>query len=164
MITMVKAEKKVWYCLMHGQPVATHELAPTSPGLHRQQRALSHVCLLHRICIDTCCDAACVATRCHVHLMLCSTMPCLAVLIATLRFRSTHSSVCPQKKGPAMCIEDEHFELFGLKLNDLVRSPVGIVGSVMGVKYESHSDAAQRQGAWLTRLCTRDWVLEALDS
>jgi hypothetical protein len=51
-----------------------------------------------------------------------------------------------QKKGLALCTDDQHLKPFDVRVNDLVRSPVGMVGCVLGVKYASATDAEAMQG------------------
>ena len=58
------------------------------------------------------------------------------------------------QKGPTIFIEIAHLKPFGLQLHDLVRSPVGMVGSVIGVKYATADNAAHFVGARsVMRLC-----------
>lgn len=40
------------------------------------------------------------------------------------------------KKGPPLITKEEDLAPFGFKLNDIVRTPLGITGVVIGVKYE----------------------------
>jgi hypothetical protein len=51
-------------------------------------------------------------------------------------------------------VEEEHLKPFGLRVHDLVRSPVGVVGAVIGVKYSSPQDAEVCTGAPGPRCCS----------
>uniref|UniRef100_A0A7S2QTP5 Uncharacterized protein n=1 Tax=Chlamydomonas chlamydogama TaxID=225041 RepID=A0A7S2QTP5_9CHLO len=42
-----------------------------------------------------------------------------------------------KKKGPTYYTTDEDMAPFGFKLHDIVRTPLGITGTVIGVKYEN---------------------------
>ncbi|KAG2491302.1 hypothetical protein HYH03_010308 [Edaphochlamys debaryana] len=44
------------------------------------------------------------------------------------------------KKGPPLVTADEDITAFGFKLHDIVRTPLGITATVIGVKYESADD------------------------
>jgi hypothetical protein len=68
-----------------------------------------------------------------------------------------------QKKGPSIYVEEEHLRPFGLSLNELVRTPLGITGSVIGVKYSSVESAAAFSGKSFLSCCpsagvTRTWT------
>lgn len=41
-----------------------------------------------------------------------------------------------KKKGPAFYTAPEDTEPFGFRVNDIVRTPVGLTGTVIGVKYD----------------------------
>lgn len=41
-----------------------------------------------------------------------------------------------KKKGPPLCTTEEDTAPFGFKVGDIVRTPLGITGTVIGVKYE----------------------------
>mmetsp|Transcript_31545 Transcript_31545/g.94075 ORF Transcript_31545/g.94075 Transcript_31545/m.94075 type:complete len:135 (-) Transcript_31545:768-1172(-) len=43
-------------------------------------------------------------------------------------------------KGGALLTDDKDLAPFGVKLNDMVRTPLGVTGTIIGVKYESVSD------------------------
>jgi hypothetical protein len=51
-----------------------------------------------------------------------------------------------QKKAPAIFTADEHLQPFGLRVRDLVRSPLGVTGVVVGVRYPSTERAEAKQG------------------
>jgi hypothetical protein len=68
-----------------------------------------------------------------------------------------------QKKGPSIHVEEEHLRPFGLSLNELIRTPLGITGSVIGVKYSGVESAAAFAGKFLLSCCssaevTRTWT------
>lgn len=42
-----------------------------------------------------------------------------------------------KKKGPTYYTTDEDMAPFGFKVNDIIRTPLGITGTVIGVKYEN---------------------------
>lgn len=42
-----------------------------------------------------------------------------------------------KKKGPTYYTTEADLEPFGFKLNDIIRTPLGVTGTVIGVKYEN---------------------------
>lgn len=42
-----------------------------------------------------------------------------------------------KKKGPTYYTSDADFEPFGFKMHDIIRTPLGVAGTVVGVKYEN---------------------------
>ncbi|GLC45026.1 hypothetical protein PLESTB_001460700 [Pleodorina starrii] len=44
------------------------------------------------------------------------------------------------KKGPPLITAEEDLAAFGFKLSDIVRTPLGITATVIGVKYEAADD------------------------
>lgn len=45
-------------------------------------------------------------------------------------------------KGPTYYVEDEHCIPFGFRANDIIKTPLGLTGTVIGVKYENPDDKA----------------------
>ncbi|GAX74757.1 hypothetical protein CEUSTIGMA_g2204.t1 [Chlamydomonas eustigma] len=41
------------------------------------------------------------------------------------------------KKGPTYCTSDDDLEPFGFRMHDIVRTPLGVAGTIIGVKYEN---------------------------
>mmetsp|Transcript_4094 Transcript_4094/g.10256 ORF Transcript_4094/g.10256 Transcript_4094/m.10256 type:complete len:147 (-) Transcript_4094:161-601(-) len=52
------------------------------------------------------------------------------------------------KKKPAIYTEEEHLAPFGFKMLDIVRTPLGITGTVIGVKYEN-PDQKETARVWV---------------
>lgn len=43
-------------------------------------------------------------------------------------------------KGPTYYVEDAHCIPFGFRANDIIKTPLGLTGTVIGVKYENPDD------------------------
>ena len=43
-------------------------------------------------------------------------------------------------KGPTYYVEDEHCIPYGFRANDIIKTPLGLTGTVIGVKYENPED------------------------
>mmetsp|Transcript_9054 Transcript_9054/g.15756 ORF Transcript_9054/g.15756 Transcript_9054/m.15756 type:complete len:152 (-) Transcript_9054:554-1009(-) len=52
------------------------------------------------------------------------------------------------KKKPAIFTSDEDLKPFGFKMSDIVRTPLGITGTVLGVKYEN-PEAKETGRVWV---------------
>jgi len=43
-------------------------------------------------------------------------------------------------KGPVYFVTDEHCSPFGFRANDIIKTPLGLTGTVIGVKYDAPDD------------------------
>jgi hypothetical protein len=56
------------------------------------------------------------------------------------------------QKAPPICTGEDHLQVFGLSANEIVKTPLGVRGTVLGVKYTSAEQAVTMTGGKL-------WVL-----
>lgn len=54
------------------------------------------------------------------------------------------------QKGAAIYTDPTHLELFSLAVNEIVKTPLGITGTVCGVKYATAEQAATMSGGKVT--------------
>lgn len=50
------------------------------------------------------------------------------------------------QKGPAIYTDQEHLQRFSLAVNEIVKTPLGVTGTVCGVKYATAEQAASLTG------------------
>ena len=61
-------------------------------------------------------------------------------------------------KGPTYYVEDEHCIPYGFRANDIIKTPLGLTGTVIGVKYENPEDRSTGR-LWVGARGYTQWVL-----
>lgn len=72
---------------------------------------------------------------------------------------SAHQGSTAQAKAPAIFTDDQDTAPFGVRVNEIVRTPLGVTGTVLGVKY-SDADAKLDGRIWLRYKTGQECPLE----